>query len=263
MLNFSNIRALILDLDGVIWKDQLPLGDLSKIFTQIKLLNWQFVFASNNSTYDLEHFLDKFNCFGITLEPWQIIGSAEVTAHYLRQKHPHGGPVYIIGENGLTQTLNKFGFFHHEQEGLAVVVGLDRQMSYNKLAHATLLIRAGISFIGTNPDLTYPTPEGQVPGAGAIIAALEAATNIHPLFMGKPGKAIYQVCLNRLGTLPSETLAIGDRLETDIIGGQAMGCPTALVLSGVTTKEQARKWQPAPDWIGTDLETLIKQAIQT
>jgi 4-nitrophenyl phosphatase len=126
-----------------------------------------------------------------------------------------------------------------------------------------LLIRAGIPFIGTNPDLTYPTPDGQVPGAGAVLALLDAASGIHPLILGKPGTAIYHICLERLGTKPGETLVVGDRIETDIAGGQAAGCPTALVLSGVATIEQARKWQPPPDWIGQDLETLVLNGART
>lgn len=259
MFNFKDIRALILDMDGVIWKDQQPLGDLPVIFNQIEQLGWKIVFASNNSTYAVEHFLEKLHRFGINLEPWQIVGSAEVTAIYLQKQYPNGGGVFILGEMGLAQTLEMYDFYHHEVGVLAVVAGLDRTITYDKLARATLLIRAGVPFIGTNPDLTYPTPEGQVPGAGAILALLEAASGVPPVIMGKPGTAIYHVCLERLGTKPGETLVVGDRLETDITGGQAAGCPTALVLSGVTTIEQALKWQPPPDWIGQDLETFVKK----
>ena len=263
MLNFEVIRALILDMDGVIWKDQQPLGDLPAIFNRIKQLGWNIIFASNNSTYAVEHFLEKLHRFGIKLEPWQMVGSAEVTAIYLQKQYPKGGAVFVVGEKGLAQTLEKYGFYHRETGVLAVVAGLDRTITYDKLARATLLIRAGIPFIGTNPDLTYPTPDGQVPGAGAVLALLDAASGIHPLILGKPGTAIYHICLERLGTKLGETLVVGDRLETDIAGGQAAGCPTALVLSGVTTIEQARKWQPPPDWIGQDLETLVLNSART
>ncbi len=112
-------------------------------------------------------------------------------------------------------------------------------MTYQKLSRATLHIRAGAPFYGTNPDKTFPTPQGLVPGAGSILAAIEAATDVKPIIIGKPQPAMMYMALEKLGTLPEETLVVGDRLETDIAAGQAAGCKTALVLSGVSTKQQA------------------------
>jgi len=122
-----------------------------------------------------------------------------------------------------------------------------------------LLIRAGAPFIATNPDPTFPTPEGLVPGAGAIIAAIEAATGVEAEVIGKPNPGMYRVALQRLKAAPEETLVVGDRLETDIAGAQALGCRTALVLSGVTDEQRARQWDPAPDWIFPDLQTLLEK----
>jgi 4-nitrophenyl phosphatase len=134
---------------------------------------------------------------------------------------------------------------------------MDRSLTYAKLRRATLLIRAGVPFLGTNPDRTFPTPEGLVPGAGAILAALEAATYRQPLIMGKPQPEIYRAALLRMGVSPSETLVVGDRPDTDIAGGQALGCFTALLLSGVTSEDCARAWQPPPDLIAADLSSLL------
>jgi 4-nitrophenyl phosphatase len=139
-----------------------------------------------------------------------------------------------------------------------VVVGIDRQLSYEKLCRATLLIRSGVPFIGANPDRTFPTPEGLIPGAGAILAAIETATSVKPLIMGKPSPAMYQLALERLGTSPAETLVVGDRLETDIAGAQVIGCRTALVLSGVTSEADAYAWQPPPDFIARNLASLVE-----
>ena len=130
-------------------------------------------------------------------------------------------------------------------------------LSYEKLAKAALLIRAGKPFIGTNPDLTFPTPRGLIPGAGAVLAFLEAATSIRPVMMGKPEPYLYHFSMERLGTLPEETLAVGDRLETDILGGQRAGCPTVLVLSGVTSPSEAQRWQPQPDLVLPNLADLL------
>jgi 4-nitrophenyl phosphatase len=134
---------------------------------------------------------------------------------------------------------------------------MDRNISYEKLSRACLLIRSGVKFIGTNADRSFPIPEGLVPGAGAILAALEAATDVKPIIIGKPSPYIYQAALKKLGSHSYETLAIGDRLETDILGGQNTGCLTACVLSGVTTEQEAINWKPSPDMIYLTLEDLI------
>ena len=122
---------------------------------------------------------------------------------------------------------------------------------------ATLHIRAGARFYATNPDKTFPTPDGLVPGAGAILASIVAATDVQPIIIGKPKPAMMYMALENLGTTPGEALVVGDRLETDIAAGQAAGCKTALVLSGVSTREQAENWKPSPDFIFDDLSSIM------
>ncbi|MEA2008344.1 MAG: HAD-IIA family hydrolase, partial [Chloroflexota bacterium] len=254
MLSFdvSQLRGLILDMDGVIWKKYQPLGDLRAIFERIANNGWDVLLATNNSTQTKAHYLESLAKFGVVLSPWQIVNSALAAAQYLREIHPQGGRVQIVGEDGLHQALAKEGFHHasSNKEGiLAVVAGLDFTMTYQKIDHAAKLIRAGASFIATNPDKTYPTPQGLAPGAGTIIAALEAASGMKAKVIGKPQSDMYQLALKRLGALPEETLVIGDRLETDIAGAQNTGCYSALVLSGVASLEEAQNWCPAPDII--------------
>ena len=117
----------------------------------------------------------------LVVEPWQIINSAMAAAQYLHNQFPQGGPVYLIGEDGLIEALEQQGFYQSDdQDVIAVVASMDRQLTYDKLRRATLLIRGGAPFIATNPDRTFPTPEGLVPGAGSILAALEAACYIKP-----------------------------------------------------------------------------------
>ena len=194
---------------------------------------------------------------GVKAEPWQVITSATAAVDYLLDRYPHGGPVYIIGEQGIIEACAEHGYIQSETEALAVVVGIDRKLTYDKLKTATLLIRSGVPFIGTNPDRTFPTPLGLVPGAGAILAAIEAATSTSPIIVGKPEPAMYQIALQRLKILPQNALVVGDRPETDIAGAQLLGCHTALMLSGVTDIDQAKAWHPAPDIIIKDLESLI------
>lgn len=255
--NLSTIQALVLDMDGVLWRSDQPIGDLPAVFSKIKQLGCKVVLATNNSTLSAQQYLEKLAGFGVILEAWQIINSSAATAHYLHEQYPQGGPVFVIGEEGLLDALNKQGFYHEERAPQVVVAGMDRQLTYAKLTKGALFIRAGVPFVGTNADRTFPTPIGLVPGAGAILAALETATDIKPFVVGKPAPEMYRVALQRLGTSPSQTLVVGDRLETDIAGAQALGCYTGLVLSGVSSQEQAMAWRPAPDIIAADLFTLL------
>jgi 4-nitrophenyl phosphatase len=246
-------------MDGVVWRGPDPIGDLPTIMDEISQLGWKFILATNNSTRTPSQYLEKLRRFGVSLESWQVINSSQATAHYLSQEYPEGGAVYVVGEEGLENTLTEKGFYHDSSRAAAVVVGMDRTLTYEKLRLATLLIRTGAKFIGTNPDRTFPTPEGLIPGAGAILAALQAATDVQPIVIGKPQPEMYRIALERLGTNPEETLVVGDRLETDIAGAQNLGCPTGLVLSGVTSRKALQEWSLAPDFLAEDLEDLVKQ----
>jgi 4-nitrophenyl phosphatase len=139
----------------------------------------------------------------------------------------------------------------------AVVMGMDRGINFQKLVEATLLVRNGIPFYATNTDKTFPTPRGQIPGAGAWMSVITTATEVQPIVAGKPFPFLMELALEKLGAKRDETLVIGDRLETDIAAGQGVGCPTALVLSGVSTREQGENWKPKIDIIVEDLESLI------
>jgi 4-nitrophenyl phosphatase len=256
-LETNKIRALILDMDGVLWRGDQPVGDLPAVFKRIHRQGWRVILATNNATHSPYQALGKLKRFGVELEPWQAVNSAQATAYFLHQKFPEGGPVFIIGEEALFKVLEEEGYYHSEQNPLAVLVGLDRELTYEKIHKASNFIRSGLPFLGTNPDRTLPTPEGLVPGAGAVLAAVEAASGTSPLIMGKPQPEIYKAALERLKTAPEETLVIGDRLETDIKGGQALGCLTALVLSGVSDEAALETWSPPPDIVAADLEEVI------
>ena len=253
-----SIRGLILDMDGVLWHDDHPIGNLPEVFTMIRSRSLRVVLATNNSTKTVAQYLDKLLGFGVVLEPKQVVTSSMATAAYLRKCFPSGGAVFSIGEIGLRQTLQEQGFYFAQKDVRAVVVGLDREFTYEKLKTAALLVRSGVPLIATNSDRTLPTPEGFIPGAGAVLAAIEAATDQRAVVIGKPSPELYRLALNSLDTLPEETLVVGDRIETDIVGAQNLGCRTALVLSGVSTIAQAKQWQPAPDLIADNLTTVLQ-----
>jgi 4-nitrophenyl phosphatase len=256
-VNNHSIRALILDMDGVLWRGMQPIGDLPAIFSEISSRGLKVVLATNNATTTQKQYTEKLNHFGVTVAPQQIITSGIATGAYLKEKYPEGGNIFIIGEQGLRLSLEQQGLYLSENHVLAVIVSMDRELTFDKLSKATKFIRAGADFIATNPDRTFPTPEGLIPGAGAILAAVEAATGLQAQVIGKPQPEMYRIALKHLGTPPENTLVVGDRIETDIAGAQALGCWTALVLSGVTDKDSAYASKPAPNIITDDLKSVL------
>lgn len=244
----SNIKALILDMDGVIWKGDAPIGDLAAIFKRIRERGLKFVFATNNGTKTPEDYQKILAGFGVDVGAAQIVTSALGIAFMLSQKYPRGTKIFVIGEEGIRVALEEKGFevvgVEDAPQAEAVVMGIDRSVNFQKIAEATLLVRAGRPFYTTNTDRTFPTPRGEIPGSGAWVSVVSMATRTDPIVAGKPFPYLMELALERLGTLKEETLVVGDRLETDIAAGQAVGCPTALVLSGVGTREEAKDWNP-------------------
>ena len=255
-----NIQGLIIDMDGVLWHDTEPLGDLPAIFSRIRELGLKFILATNNSTRTVDEYHVKLSRFGVKLEDWQVINVGQAVGIYLHEKFPDGANVYVVGQPSLKETLGSYGLSvvnEEVSEVQVVVASMDYSLTYDKLKHASLLIQAGCQFIGTNPDTTLPTPNGLIPGSGTIIGALEIASGKKAIIIGKPEPLLYEIALNRLKLGPEQTLAIGDRLETDIVGAHAAGIHTAMVLSGVSTLEQAENFNPQPEIIVKNLTELI------
>ncbi len=257
-----HIKALILDMDGVIWRADSPIGDLPEIFNRIEARGLKYVFATNNGTKTPDQYVTTLGKLGVEASTQQVVTSALGTAYMLGQKFPRGAKVFMIGEDGIRVALEEKGFeilsAKHAQEAQIVVMGIDREVNFNKMREATLLVRRGVPFYATNPDKTFPTPRGEIPGAGAWISVITTATGIEPIYAGKPFPFMMELSLERLGVSKEETLVVGDRLETDIAAGQAVGCPCALVLSGVSTREQAERWIPKIDIVADDLTSLIQ-----
>lgn len=258
----SNIKALILDMDGVIWKGDAPIGDLPATFKRIRERGLKFVFATNNGTKTPEDYQQKLADLGVDVEAGQVITSALGIAFLLAQKYPRGTKIFMIGEDGIRVALEEKGFdvlsVERATEAQAVVMGIDRSINFQKVVEATLLVRAGIPFYTTNTDRTFPTPRGEIPGSGSWLSVITSATGVQPTVAGKPFPYLMELALERLGTSKEETLVVGDRLETDIAAGQAVGSPTAFVLSGVSTREEAEAWKPSPTLMADSLEALVK-----
>ncbi|HOV30269.1 MAG TPA: HAD-IIA family hydrolase [Anaerolineaceae bacterium] len=258
---FPELKGLILDMDGVLWKDSKPIGDLPYIFKGISDLGLKVVFATNNATKSIDEYQQKLASFGVQVEPEQIITSAIAAAKYLQQHYPSGIWVYVVGSASLKDMIHQHGFQvcddAERNSAQVVLVAMDTSLTYEKIRNAATQIRQGADFIATNMDATFPTPQGLLPGAGACVAAIATAAEKQPLLIGKPQTLMYELAFQTLGFAPHEVMAIGDRLETDIAGAQKAGCLAGLVLSGVTDVTKAHHWQPQPDLIARDLTELI------
>ena len=259
----SHIKSLIIDMDGVIWRGDAPIGDLPSIFNRIQARGLKFVFATNNSTQTSDQYADRLKKFGVLVDARQVVTSSQAAAHAVAQSFPRGTKVFILGEDGIRMALEEKGFeivpVENAPQAKAVVMGIDRAINFDKVMEATLLVRSGAAFYATNPDKTFPTPRGEIPGAGAWVSIITTATGVQPIVAGKPFPFLMDLSLEKLETNKEETLVVGDRLETDVAAGQSVGCPTALVLSGVSTREQAEAWSPKIDIIADDLHSLINE----
>ena len=258
-MDLATIKGLILDMDGVLWRGDQPLLDMQFFFNQVQAAGLQVVLATNNATKSVSQYLEKLQQYGVALSADQVVNSAMSAGYYLKKKHPQGGNLYVVGEAGLASTLSDWGFASADEDVVAVVAGLDRTLTYPKLSRAVQLIRAGAEYVGTNPDLTFPSPSGLTPGAGAVLAFIEAGSGIKPVITGKPEPFMFNLALQRMHLSADQVLAVGDRLDTDILGGQRAGCRTAVVLTGVATLADIQDWSPAPDLVLPNLADLLQE----
>ncbi len=217
------LKGWVIDMDGVLWHGDTPMPGIHEFFLALRERKIKFVLATNNNMQTPQGFAQKARKFGIDVQPEQVVTAAVATVHYLRSKYPAGSRVYVVGEAPLKGLISEGGFTLADSGVAAVVATLDRQLTYEMLKRATLLIRGGAEFIGPNPDVAYPTPEGLVPGGGAILAAIAAGSECQPLIMGKPESWMFRIAMERMQLNVDETGSLGDRLDTDILGGQRLG----------------------------------------
>jgi len=255
-LDLTAIQGLLIDMDGVLYRGRAPIPGAGDFIAFLREQGIPFLLLTNNSSLTPGQYVAKLREMRIEVDERELLTSAQATARFLAQREPRGARVYMIGREGVRQALTAQGFQLVEEDADYVVVGWDWELTYEQLKHAALLIRAGVHFIATNPDRTFPSEEGIIPGNGAILAALEAATDVHPLVVGKPEPIMFQLALAQLGLSASEVAIIGDRVETDVVGGQRMGLKTLFVLSGVTDREELARSPVQPDMVFDDVAHL-------
>lgn len=243
------IRAVISDMDGVLYRGKHLITGAKDFVDRLLYYKIPFLFLTNNSEQtplDLKRKLEALGIEGVKEE--NFITSAMATAEFLKSQKP-GATVYVIGGAGLASEMYRVGFSISENHADYVVVGKTSSFNFDMLKKAVRLIEKGAKFIGTNPDVVDPSEEGIEPACGSILAAIEAATGKKPYIIGKPNPMMMLIAKRKLGCHATETLMIGDRMDTDIVGGMEAGMKTALVLSGVSTREMLKDFPYQPDYV--------------
>jgi 4-nitrophenyl phosphatase len=255
--SFRDVRHLLIDLDGVLYVGDESLVGAQELIDRLRRSGITFRLVTNNATRTPAQYVAKLAAMGIRVAEDEVFTSALATALFLR-KQRGVQTAYIIGEQGLLQALQGDGLVLEDERPDWVIVGLDRRLTYEKLTTAAIAIRNGARFVGTNPDRSLPTERGLAPGNGAILAALTAATGVQPTVIGKPEPLMLELAMSQLGGTLEDTVMLGDRLDTDIQGAQALGIPSILVLTGVSTRADLESSRVQPSLVVDDLADLLR-----
>lgn len=255
------IRHVVMDMDGVLYHGDRPIPGAIEALHSLQARGVKVAYLTNNASRHREELVAKMVRLGVPCTLDQMWGSAYVTARYLTKEAPEAR-VFAVGTPGMIRELQEAGLtVVPTHEGAThVVAGLDWGITYEKLRQAHYAICNGATFIATNLDATYPdTPTTTTPGGGAIVAVLRTSTGVEPLVMGKPQTISIVQIATAWGVGPREIAAVGDRLDTDIGLAKAFGCLAVLVLTGITSREEAERAQAMhkPDVILPDLTALL------
>jgi glycerol-1-phosphatase len=256
----SRFRGVVFDLDGVVYLGDQVVEAAPAALDQVRGLGVAVAFVTNNSYRPPELVADKLHRLGVKAAPEEVLTSAQALVRLL------GGPagldgvrVLVVGGPGLRGALEGAGARLVDgsawREAQVVAVGFDPDLTYARVRDATLAIRAGARFVGSNPDTTLPAPDGLWPGAGATLALLQASTGVRPQVAGKPERALLDTAAAAIG--PGPYLMVGDRADTDLDGAHRLGWSTALVLSGVTRPADLPDLAVAPDHLLADVGGLL------
>lgn len=243
----KNYNGFLIDLDGTMYKGTEKIDTAVHFVKELQTRDVPFLFLTNNSTKHPKDVASHLESMGVTCTEKDIFTTSMATAKYIKETHGNV-KVYMIGEEGLRFALEESGLQIVEENADLVVMGLDRNITYEKLAKGALEIRKGAKFIATNGDVALPTERGFLPGAGSLVSVLSVSTGVQPTFIGKPEPIIVEQALEVLGTAKEETVMVGDNYKTDILAGIQAGIDTILVYTGITTKEEMTSIEKQPTY---------------
>ena len=253
----------IIDLDGVVYIGEKPTDGAVETLATLRRLGKAVIFLTNDPRSSCQEYADKLNRMGIPASPQDIITSGMAIAHYLTKHYNlNHKKAYVVGSQALKEEIKQIGLMLTQGDEAKrsdfVIVGGHQGFNYEEMKLATLAIRNGAHFFATNRDPVFPTPEGLVPATGAILASIEYATGKKATIVGKPEVIIFEVAKKFLSS--HERVAIvGDRLDTDILGGKRAGITTIFTLSGSIDQDELSKSDIIPDYVINDLKDLLKE----
>lgn len=255
----AKIASFVIDMDGVLYRGDAILPHVNDFIDALEARPVPYVMCTNNSTRTPQEYTDRLAEMGLTVPADRVVTSGIATRSWLDAHYPAGTRIYVVGAEALFNVV--YGDAKYEKAGVdaeVVVTGADFDLTFEKMRVATLAIRRGAAWVATNPDTTFPTEEGLIPGAGALVAAIAAATSVKPTIIGKPEPGMLLESAHILGTPADSTAMLGDRLDTDILAGKAAGFITVLVLTGVTSASDLTRSSIQPDITFPDLEPLVE-----
>ncbi|WP_064092867.1 TIGR01457 family HAD-type hydrolase [Rossellomorea aquimaris] len=233
-------KGYLIDLDGTMYKGKEKIEEAGDFVHRLQEKGLPYLFVTNNSSRTPKQVAEKLQSFDIPASKEQVFTTSMATAQFISQQKSNG-TAYVIGEEGIRSALQEKGITLKEENPDFVVVGIDRDINYEKLALACLGVRNGATFISTNGDIAIPTERGLLPGNGSLTSVVTVSTQTEPIFIGKPESIIMEQALSVLGVAKEDTLMVGDNYDTDILAGIHAGLDTLLVHTGVTTKEGLRQ----------------------
>ena len=245
----------VLDLDGVVWLSGQPIAGAPEAVARLRAAGNRVLFLTNNSAPTLEEHAAALRAAGVEADGADVVSSAVAAGSLLLP----GQRAVVVGGKGIRHALSARGIEVVDDGASpdAVVVGRVPHLDYDELADAATAIRAGARFVATNTDPTFPTPDGLLPGAGAVVAFLTAASGRRPEIAGKPHQAIARLVTDRFGQVD---FVVGDRLDTDGAFAEAVGARFALVLSGATSSEDIPPGA-RPTLVADDLADAVGRVI--
>lgn len=253
----SDYQGYFIDLDGTMYRGKERIPAAARFIKRLQDHGKLVMFVTNNSTRSQQDVADNLReNHSIDVSADNVYTSALATADYLASRtEEQQRTAYVVGESGLRAALESRGFkLDVEDNPTYVVVGLDSHVTYDQLATAVLLIRAGATFVGTNPDSNLPNEKGMVPGAGSFVKLVEYATQQQPILIGKPSQIIMKMALKRSGLPKSSVVMVGDNYRTDIQAAINFGMDSLLVYTGLSTPDQIAQEDIQPTHQVTSLD---------
>jgi NagD protein len=252
------IESWLMDMDGVLVHEEHAIPGADRFLARLRDTGTPFLVLTNNSIYTRRDLAARLAAGGLDVPEDAIWTSALATARFLEEQRP-GGSAYVIGEAGLTTALHTAGYTLTDRAPDYVILGETRTYSFERITTAIRLIAEGARFIATNPDATGPSPDGPLPATGSVAALITRATGVEPYYVGKPNPLMMRSALNAIDAHSESTAMIGDRMDTDVISGLEAGLQTILVLTGLTTREEAERFPFRPSRVLDSIADLVDE----